>query len=117
MTFETVKIKTPELISELTMLWEHSVRTTHHFLEEEDIKRLRGYVPLAIMDIQTLIIAFVGDVPVGFAGLSSNKIEILFVGPDYMGKDIGRTLMTLAVKDFGARLIDVNEQNTIARAI
>ena len=117
MTFEIVKVRTPELISELTELWNRSVRTTHHFLGEEDIVRLRGYVPLAIMDIQTLIVAFDGDVPVGFAGLRSNKIEMLFVSPDNMGRGIGRALITLAIRDFGARLIDVNEQNTVARTI
>lgn len=112
-----VETRTPELVAELTELWERSVRTTHHFLGEEDIERLRGFVPRAIAGIPTLILATDRGIPVGFAGLDSGKIEMLFVDPDLIGLGIGHALMALSVNTFGARLIDVNEHNPTALAI
>ena len=44
-------------------------------------------------------------------GLQEQKIEMLFVSPEYFGKGIGRRLVDLAVDEYGAVYVDVNEQN------
>ncbi len=109
--------RTTELINALTELWERSVRASHHFLNEKDIVRLRGFVPQALRGIQTLAVACDSERPLGFIGVESNKIEMLFVEPEYFGKGIGGKLLNMAVQEYGARFIDVNEQNSAALAI
>ena len=109
--------RTSELINAITKLWERSVRASHHFLKEEDIARLREFVPYALCGIQTLAVAYDSDHPVGFIGVECGKIEMLFVEPEYFGKGIGGKLLNMAIREYGARLIDVNEQNSSALAI
>lgn len=98
---------------ELLQLWEASVRSTHHFLTEEDIQY---YKPLIrneyfqavelhiIRDEQTQHIA-------AFMGLSEDLIEMLFVHPSQQGKGYGKKLVEFAVRKKNIRQVDVNEQN------
>ena len=109
--------RTTDLINALTELWERSVRASHHFLNEDDIARLREFVPQALRGIQTLAVAYDSDHTVGFIGVESGKIEMLFVEPEYFGKGIGGKLLNMATQGYGARFIDVNEQNSSALAI
>ncbi len=48
--------------------------------------------------------------PRPFIGLS-DMIEMLFVHPDFMGKGIGKSLLTYAIRQKGMTKVDVNEQN------
>lgn len=100
-----------ENYEELRDIWEKSVRATHDFLEEKDI-----------LDIKEKIFTYFSYVDIfgmkneegkitGFIGLSEDKIEMLFVAPEYFGKSIGKKLVSFAVKDMGIYLVDVNEQN------
>ena len=111
------------LVSRLTALWDGSVRTTHHFLTETDILRLRPFVVEALTGVPTLAIGIVksdadasGDIA-GFVGIAEGKIEMLFVDKEYTGKGVGRQLMDWAVKKKHATMIDVNEQNSHAAAV
>ena len=85
--------RTPELIAGLLGIWEASVRASHHFLTE---------------DVEY------DDVRIGFMGIQSGKIEMLFLHPDYFRKGIGRALIQKAVSEAGAEYVDVNEQNPAA---
>ena len=53
---EQLHTRPPEMISELTDVWEASVRATHLFLSEEEIQRLRGYVPQALSSVAHLAV-------------------------------------------------------------
>lgn len=44
-------------------------------------------------------------------GVEATKIEMLFVLPEYFGKGIGKELTALAITQYGAQYVDVNEQN------
>lgn len=103
--------RTDILINALTDLWGASVRTTHHFLTEEDVQKLIPLVTMRLSDIETLIVAYDEDKPTAFMGIDGGKIEMLFVAPDYFGKGIGKTLVTLGITQYGVRYVDVNEQN------
>ena len=87
--------RTPELIAGLLGIWEASVRASHHFLTEDDIRSLCPHAEEAIRQIET-------------------KIEMLFLHPDYFRKGIGRALIQKAVSEAGAEYVDVNEQNPAA---
>ena len=82
---------------ELLRIWELAVRSTHHFLTENDIElyMLRG---------STGRIA-------AFLGLSEDNIEMLFVHPDEQGRGYGKCLIDFAVHEKRIYKVDVNEQN------
>lgn len=104
------------LLNRLTELWEASVRATHHFRREEDIENLMPYVTEGLVNIRYLYVAFDADVPTAFIGIQDEKIEMLFVSPQYLRKGIGKQLVDMAVKNHQAIFVDVNEQNPGARA-
>ena len=49
--------RTPDLINRLLEVWERSVRATHLFLSDAEIKSIKEYVPQALNGIAHLIIA------------------------------------------------------------
>lgn len=114
MDIALVQERTPELMSQLFALWRRSVEATHDFLGPADIDRIATYVPGALQGVGQLAVAADGaGTPLGFAGVDGE--EMLFVDPAARGQDVGRALLTFAVQDLGARLLDVNEQNPQAR--
>lgn len=110
-TILTTPQRTPILIQALVMLWEASVRATHHFLTEEDIQKLIPFVRKGLSGIDTLVVAHDNHTPIAFMGIEAGKIEMLFVSPGCFGKGIGRELAELGIAHYGVRYVDVNEQN------
>lgn len=106
------------LIESLAYLWDESVRTSHHFLSEGDICRLRPLVVIALRGVPHLRVAEGdGGEPLGFLGARGGKIEMLFVSASHLGRGVGSALMRHAVSELRATEIDVNEQNDTAAAI
>lgn len=103
--------RTGALVEALADLWESSVRASHHFLTEGDIANLKPYVKEALQAIDTLLVAQDGKEHTAFCGIQDGKIEMLFASPEHFGNGIGRMLVDIAVKEHGATLVDVNEQN------
>ena len=105
---------TQELIAGLLGIWEASVRASHHFLTEDDIRGLCPKAEEAIRQIETLWVVEDENVRIGFMGIQSGKIEMLFLHPDYFRKGIGRILIQKAFSELGVQYVDVNEQNPSA---
>ena len=40
--------RTPQQLERLLMIWEASVRATHHFLSDAEVKQIKNYVPQAL---------------------------------------------------------------------
>lgn len=99
-----------ELLQDLFNVWERSVRATHDFLTEGDIAAIAAYVPEALRLVPLLSIAEDDGKPVGFMGVEDDKLEMLFIDPDYRGCGIGRHMISHALER-GISLVDVNEQN------
>ncbi|MDR1916963.1 MAG: GNAT family N-acetyltransferase [Synergistaceae bacterium] len=110
----TVKIRTAEEgdYDELANVWEASVRKTHHFLSSSDIDTLKRVVRDKLLPNTNIV--FVrddnGNIS-GFAGTSGDKIEMLFIAPEYIGMGIGKRLFWHAVLELNAYRLDVNESN------
>ena len=100
----------------LIAVWRASVEATHSFLTNDDIDRIESYMPQVMQDVEHLVIATDerGRL-LGFAGVSGETIEMLFLGPHARGKGIGARLLRLALDTYGACKLDVNEQNEQAR--
>ena len=103
---------TPQDYDELLTVWEASVRSTHHFLTEENIQ---FYKPLVrnqyFQAVELYIIRNREGKIAAFMGLSDELIEMLFVHPDEQGKGYGKRLMEYARDKKHMDKVDVNEQN------
>ena len=101
---------------QIMVVWEASVRATHHFLTEAWIEEhkpliLEQYLDMvelyAIRDEAGKVIAFLGHL--------EGNIEMLFIHPDHFKKGLGKALVRYATDEKGATKVDVNEQNPSAR--
>jgi len=93
-------------------LWELSVRTSHSFLPEDYLQRIKNLLPSILPSVK-LFIHFDKDnkTITGFLGVSEEKIEMLFIHPAKRGQGIGSLLNKFAVEQLNTRKVDVNEQN------
>ena len=103
--------RTPDLLSSLLTLWESSVRATHLFLSEAEIRTIRAYVPDALRGVAHLVVAEEGAEPVAFMGIEGHRLEMLFLAPQARGKGLGRQLLQYGMARYGVRELTVNEQN------
>jgi len=98
------------LLEELLHVWEHSVRATHVFLSDAEVKKIKEYVPQALERVEHLIVAET-EKPIAFMGIQNGRLEMLFITPEKRGKGIGKQLIQYGVKNFGIFEVTVNEQN------
>jgi len=107
---------TPVLIEQLVEVWDKSVRETHLFLSDAEIKNIEKYIPQALDSIAHLIIA-VNDEhkPIAFMGIEERKLEMLFILPEYRGKGLGKQFLHYGIKTFSVNEVGVNEQNPQAK--
>jgi putative acetyltransferase len=99
-------------LPQIVAVWEASVRATHHFISEADIHYFRPLVQDGARQIEHLrCVRATGGEIVGFIGVASKKIEMLFIHPTWRGRGIGRQLLRDAIDSLGATAVDVNEQN------
>jgi putative acetyltransferase len=98
--------------AQLITVWEKSVRSTHLFLKEIDIVLYRSI--LEAYDFTSLAVFCLresnGDV-MGFIGVAVDKLEMLFLRPDCIGKGYGKLLLRFAVDQLNVTKVDVNEDN------
>ena len=101
----------------LAKVWEASVRSSHHFLAEEDIRYYMSLVRNVYFPaVELYIIRDEEGSPAAFMGLSDDKVEMLFVRTDRQGRGYGTQLLEFALHEKSIRKVDVNEQNTSACA-
>ena len=105
-----IEKRTSILIKQLLKIWESSVRETHLFLYDNEIKRIADYVPLALNNINHLVI-----VEVAFMGIEKERLEMLFVAPHEIKKGLGKSLIQFGIKNYQLKELTVNEQNPQAK--
>lgn len=110
------KERPASLVTELTNIWQKSVRATHTFLTEDDINNIKPVVNTGLKEIETLLTIADKERIVGFIGIKDQKIEALFLHPDYLGRGLGKQLLKTAIELYQVRYLDVNEQNPNALA-
>ncbi len=98
-------------------VWLRSVQATHTFVSEADIQSfvplVRDYLVSAESEFWVLCAESGGIV--GFMGLRGNKMESLFLAPEFHRRGGGRRLVRHAQELRGELTADVNEQNVAAR--
>ncbi|MBO0438820.1 GNAT family N-acetyltransferase [Candidatus Enterococcus ikei] len=99
----------------LVEIWSKSVKQTHDFLQIEDFKTIKKelstYFPH--LDVQIWLDQ---EKNVGFSGVDGNKLEMLFLDPQYIGKGYGKQIVMTLIEEKGIQFVDVNEQNKSAKA-
>lgn len=107
------ELATEQDYDELLRVWEASVRSSHHFLTEDDIQFYKPLIRNEYFPAVTLYI--IRDERskhiAAFMGLSDELIEMLFVDPSQQGKGYGKLLIEYAIREKNIRKVDVNEQN------
>lgn len=105
-------LRNETLINKLTIIWQKSVEATHLFLSPQDIKDILPQVVIGLKQIPILLVSFTDDdAPIGFAGIADDKLEMLFLSPDYFQQGIGYKMISTAIQDCQIKYVDVNEQN------
>lgn len=101
-----------KLKNELVEVWEASVRSTHRFLTEKDIRFFKPLIRNKYIPVVELYIIRNGQNRIAaFMGLSDELIEMLFVHPEEQGKGYGKQLIEFAIYHKHIFKVDVNEQN------
>ena len=101
----------PEVLLDV---WWNSVRSTHKFVSPED---LQAFVPmvedyLRSAEPELWVLCASSEQVMGFMGLSGNKIDALFLAPEFQRQGGGRRLVLHAQATREVLSVDVNEQNT-----
>ncbi|MCU4628810.1 GNAT family N-acetyltransferase [Acinetobacter variabilis] len=101
---------------QLLELWEQSVRATHHFLNDEQVLKIRQQIiQHSYFDQVQLFHVEHQQQILGFMGIAGSKLEILFISPAAFRQGIGSQLLQYALQ-LGVTEVDVNEQNPDATA-
>ena len=107
-----VQDRTLPLIRQLLVIWEDSVRTTHLFLSDAEVRKIKEYVPQALTGVSHLVIAErKAGCPVAFMGVEGQRLEMLFLSPEERGAGLGRQLLDYGIRWYGIQEVTVNEQN------
>lgn len=99
-----------ERFRELIDTWEASVRATHHFLSERHIAEFRAILESSDFSGLKFCVVETRQTIAGFMAIAGNKLEMLFIHPEFAGRGFGSLLMQKALAA-GVTHIDVNEQN------
>ena len=112
MKIQEVPDRSSSRMEALLTVWEDSVRATHRFLSDAEVRKIKTYVPRALAGVQHLIAAEnTPGVPIAFLGAENGRLEMLFVASSEQGKGVGKALLQFGIAHYGIRELTVNEQN------
>ncbi len=115
MNIKEIKDRDSSLINQLLEVWEDSVKATHLFLSNEEIKNIKEYVPQALKEVSHLvIIENENNTPTAFMGVEDRKLEMLFVRNSERGNGLGKKLLNYGIENYNVNELTVNEQNPLA---
>ncbi len=110
MNTEIIKYK-PENKNEILTIWETSVLATHSFLSHDDFIEIKVLLQSFNFEELNVFCQVEKGKIVGFIGVQENKIEMLFIEPESIGKGFGKDLIDFSVLHQNINQVDVNEQN------
>ncbi|WP_158859252.1 GNAT family N-acetyltransferase [Lunatibacter salilacus] len=103
----------PEDFPQLLDLWEASVIATHDFLTAKKIEEIKQLIveENIFSHVDIYVFLDLNGLIIGFVGIANNKIEMLFILPEYRGRGIGKALTEYVISAHHVTKVDVNEQN------
>lgn len=116
LNIKEIKDRNLSLINQLLEVWEDSVKATHLFLSDEEIKSIKEYVLQAIYGVSHLvIIENESHIPIAFMGIEDRKLEMLFIKNNDRGKGLGKRLLNYGIENYNVNELAVNEENPSAK--
>ena len=108
--------RAPDLINRLLEVWEASVRATHLFLSDMEIKNIKEYVPQALNGVEHLLVAEDDKgCAVAFMVIEDGSLEMLFISLEEREKGLGKRLLQYSIEKYAVKRLTVNEQNPQAK--
>jgi putative acetyltransferase len=100
----------------LLSVWESSVIATHHFVSREDLQFFKNIIQeKKVFDHLDLTVARDANGHIiGIMGVVEDDLSMLFVDAEYIGKGVGKLLLSYAIDQLRVKKVDVNEQNELA---
>ncbi len=95
----------------LIAVWEKSVLATHDFLAPHDFIEIKALVNSIDFHAFQVYCLLDDQQVIGFTGVVDQKIEMLFLSPEYFGQGLGKKLLQFCIDNLNAQRVDVNEQN------
>ena len=124
MEIEKLQSLSDEILDELLIVWEKSVRSSHHFLKEEDIEYFKPLIRNQYFPaVKLFVIRNENGRIAAFMGLSDDMLEMLFVLPEEQGHGYGKAFVDYAIdkcniytvegmrRKMKDMQVDVNEDN------
>src|SRR4051812_15571768 len=113
-----VRRATPADREALLDVWLRSVRATHSFVSDDDVRAMTPQVrdSLASAGPEFWVLCDDSGAVAGFMGVSGSKMDALFLAPEFQRRGGGRRMVRHAQDLYGELTVDVNEQNPAARA-
>ncbi|PZR52156.1 GNAT family N-acetyltransferase [Xylanimonas oleitrophica] len=100
----------------LVAVWRRAVEATHHFLSPADVDWYEERVAAHLDQADDVLVARAPDgTPLGFAGGSDGRIDMLFVDPEVHGQGVGTRLLEALAAGHEEVHVDVNEGNESGR--
>lgn len=95
---------------QVTDIWERAVRKTHDFFAEEHIILYRQSILNFVKPENTFVLEENKRL-IGMSAIEGDKIDMLFIHPDFHHMGYGRALLTWMMHEKSLKYLDVNEQN------
>lgn len=99
---------------QLVNIWSASVKATHHFLKPLDFENIKSMLPTYFNKHTTYLLVDNQEEIVAFMVVDHQKLEALFVDPQYFRSGYGQYLLDYAINHLDVKYVDVNKQNTQA---
>lgn len=96
---------------DLMLVWESSVKSTHHFLTNEDYEFYKKLIPSFFENVILHGIKNEKQEIVGFIGTDKENLEMLFVSESNIGKGFGKKLLIYAIENLNIKKVEVNKDN------
>ena len=100
--------------AELSDIWERSVRATHHWFDETDIRLLKATLPAHIDAFAHLLVAREKEKILGFIGIHDHFMDMLFVDADMQRRGIGTALLRELIGEAERRGVRQTELDVVA---
>lgn len=110
------RLAQPSDYPELLVLWEESVKASHHFLAADERAAIKAELPHYFQAVQLVIWYETPEDWIAFSGVSNEgeELEMLFVAPRYFRQGYGQKIIGQLLAQ-GLKKVDVNAENPAAQ--
>lgn len=90
---DVIREATEADLDALTDVWERAARSSHSFMDDEDIVDMRPFVRDAYLPSMQVWLLEAAHEPIAFVGARGTHVELLYVDPPFHGRGIGTRLL------------------------